>query len=1119
MATIRNLMLRIGLEVDGSSTSKIDGLNGKLSVTEKQINQVNEAARRHQKAMEQVGTIALGVGGALVAGFGAAIGATMKFDKAMSNVGAVSNASSKELDGLRKAALQAGKDTVFSATQAAEAESELAKVGISAADIMGGALTGSLSLAAAGQLGLEEAATLAGQAMKIFNLQGKDVGKVADVLAAGANKSAADVHQLGESLRAGGQTASSFGLNMVQTVGVLAAFSDNALIGSDAGTSLKTMLLHLANPTAKTSALMEDLGIAAYDTGGNFVGMGNLAQQLKTKLGGLTQEERDHAIAQIFGSDAMRGATILYKLGAKGVEDYTKAVDENGAAAKVAATNLDNLSGDLEKLKGSIETALIQGGSSATGVLRGLTQAAGGTVDLFNQMPSAVQGTVTVVGGLVGVLTAVSGAFVLGAPKVAAFKDSLASMGPRGQMFGKAITGIGSFLTGPWGIALGIATVGLGIFAAKHAEAEQRVQELTATLDKQTGAITADTRAKVVNAAQTDGLLQKAKDLGINVETFTNALLGSAPDIAAVNRQLEATATVMVTVGGRGVSAGGQWRTLSGDATKLRDAINGQNSELADSVTAFKLTKEAMGGTAKATTPVADGNMKIAESAGIAAQKTDDLSKALNHLNKLTGDADLANIAFREDIDRFTKSIVQGNNGVNKRTGLFDLDTKRGRENNRMLIELIQSAGEHSKKILDETQSVKKANKSFGDEIVQIRGVLEKMHLSKSAIDTLIGKYVEMGRKINSTTGGLKDHTVKITVKADGTIAYSGPNGKKSLQFAGGGVLPGYTPGRDVHDFYSASGGRLALSGGEAVMRPEFTKGVGASWVDQMNQLAKSGGPEAVKRALGTVGTNGPHNMKPGGEGLFFAGGGIISKGSVTGLSSVQKVVSKANSGYKKFADDIGRDFAKWVSEHAGVGGPAVQKALRWAKGQAGKPYIWGGVGPRGYDCSGFMSAITNVIHGKRPYSRLFTTHSFGSKSGPGGFVRNLSSGFKVGVTDAGVGHMAGTLGKSNVESRGSRGVLVGSSARGSSNGLFSRRYGLKMDNGGVIPAHSVTPVYNGTSKPEYAIPHRFLNKGDGDTVNITINAGLGTNPRDLENAVYEAMKKYKNRNGRSLSV
>ncbi|WP_187285133.1 phage tail tape measure protein [Streptomyces sp. OR43] len=145
-------------------------------------------------------------GAAMLAGFAVAAAAAAKFDKALSNVRAVTGASTADMAKLRAAALDAGKTSVFTATEAANAEAELARAGVSTANIIGGALTGSLALAASGQVDLSEAATLSAQAMNTFGLQGKDVGHIADLLAAGANKSAADVHGLGTALRQGGLT-------------------------------------------------------------------------------------------------------------------------------------------------------------------------------------------------------------------------------------------------------------------------------------------------------------------------------------------------------------------------------------------------------------------------------------------------------------------------------------------------------------------------------------------------------------------------------------------------------------------------------------------------------------------------------------------------------------------------------------------------------------------------------------------------------------------------------------------------------------------------------------------------------------------------------------------------
>lgn len=315
---------------------------------------------------------------AAIGGIGvAAIKANTDFSKAISGVGAVANASAADMERLRQAALKAGADTSFSASEAAAAEAELAKAGIGVNDILGGALSGTLGLAAAGQLDLADAATTAAQALNIFGLSGDQTTRVADVLAAGANKSAADVGQLGDALRQGGLVASQLGVGLEDSIGVLSLFADNALIGSDAGTSFKTMLQRLVPQSEEQSKAMAALGLSFFDASGKFVGIEEAAGRLQKAMSGLTEEQRSAAMTTIFGSDAVRAASLLYEAGSAGVAEYTQAVTDQGAAARMASIQLDNLAGDIEAFRGSVETALIGLGDAADPALRSLTQ--GGT--------------------------------------------------------------------------------------------------------------------------------------------------------------------------------------------------------------------------------------------------------------------------------------------------------------------------------------------------------------------------------------------------------------------------------------------------------------------------------------------------------------------------------------------------------------------------------------------------------------------------------------------------------------------------------------------------------------------------------------------------------------------
>lgn len=372
-------------------------------------------AQKHIQAskgeISDLSTKATVAGGVLIAGV-AAIGKTYAdFDRQMSAVAATGDDAKASLDGLRGAALAAGKDTAFSATEAAQGVENLLKAGVKAADVMGGALSGALSLAAAGEVSVADAAETAAMAMTQFKLAGSDVGHIADLLAAGAGKAQGEVSDLSMGLRQSGLVAAQFGLNIEDTIGTLSAFANAGLIGSDAGTSFKTMLLSLANPATKTRKLMDELGISAYDAEGGFVGVTGLAEQLKSKLGGLTQAQRDQAMAQIFGNDAIRAANVLYDLGADGLQQVIDQTDDAGYAAQVAATRMDNLAGDWEKFTGSVETAALRSGSGLNDYLRDLTQSATGVVDAIGELPVPVLESTVRIAALTGGALLAVGAF------------------------------------------------------------------------------------------------------------------------------------------------------------------------------------------------------------------------------------------------------------------------------------------------------------------------------------------------------------------------------------------------------------------------------------------------------------------------------------------------------------------------------------------------------------------------------------------------------------------------------------------------------------------------------------------------------------------------------------
>lgn len=295
----------------------------------------------------------------LVAAGTIAVKMAADFETSMNQVQAASGASAREMKSLSAYAMKMGADTMFSAGEAAQAMLELSKGGMTAAQVKAGGLKAALDLAAAGDLELAQAAEVTIQAMGMFGIKAKDAASVADALAGGANASTASVEDLAQAFAQVGPGAKTAGLSLQQTVGVLAEFADKGIKGSDAGTSLKTMLSRLIPATSKAAKAMDAYGLSFVDSKGNIDDITVVAQKLQDRLGGLSQAQRMAALETIFGSDATRAATILMEGGASSLRKYIKAANDKTAADKMAEARTKGLSGAIEALKGSFETIAI----------------------------------------------------------------------------------------------------------------------------------------------------------------------------------------------------------------------------------------------------------------------------------------------------------------------------------------------------------------------------------------------------------------------------------------------------------------------------------------------------------------------------------------------------------------------------------------------------------------------------------------------------------------------------------------------------------------------------------------------------------------------------------------
>lgn len=285
------------------------------------------------------------------------------FDRNMNVLQETSNATAAELQALDDEAKALGADLSLpgtSAADAAEAMLELSKAGLEVNDVLQGS-RGVLQMAAAGQLSNAQAATIAANAMNAFGLAGDETVRVADLLAASANASSAEISDMADALKMSSAVFASAKIPIEDLVTVIAEMANAGIQGSDAGTSLKQMMLSLQAPSAKAAGIMRELGISVYDSQGNLLSMEGIIGQFENALGGLTQEQRNAALAVIFGSDAVRAANVVLMGGVDRFNEMKDAVTEQGAAADLAAAQNKGLGGVFDKIKSAAESAMLAG--------------------------------------------------------------------------------------------------------------------------------------------------------------------------------------------------------------------------------------------------------------------------------------------------------------------------------------------------------------------------------------------------------------------------------------------------------------------------------------------------------------------------------------------------------------------------------------------------------------------------------------------------------------------------------------------------------------------------------------------------------------------------------------
>lgn len=275
---------------------------------------------------------------------------------------------------LREFAQEQGASTAFSATQAAEALNFMALAGYDAEQSMA-ALPNVLNLAAAGGIDLAAASDMVTDAQSALGLTMDESAALVDKMAMASSRSNTSVAQLGDAILTIGGTAKTLAGGTTELSTALGILADNGVKGAEGGTALRNIILSLSAPTNTAAKEMRALGLNVFDTEGNMRPLEEVFGDLNGILSDMTQGEQTQVLSELFNKVDLKSVNALLATDAERWGELTAAIDNaDGAAQRMADTQLDNLAGDITLFQSALEGAQIVLSDQLTPNLREFVQ-------------------------------------------------------------------------------------------------------------------------------------------------------------------------------------------------------------------------------------------------------------------------------------------------------------------------------------------------------------------------------------------------------------------------------------------------------------------------------------------------------------------------------------------------------------------------------------------------------------------------------------------------------------------------------------------------------------------------------------------------------------------------
>jgi hypothetical protein len=514
-----------------------------------------------------------------------------------------------------------------------------------------------------------------------------------------------------------------------------------------------------------------------------------------------------------------------------------------------------------------------------------------------------------VVGGLTAISTTMD--FVKGPLKSmgdgfsnakSSFKGFVSDIGSAQGAMGKITTtgkGVLNFLTGPWGIAIGLAVGAIALFTSGSSDASKAQDDLTKAIRDDNNALGENTRTWTVNKLEKDGALSTAKDLGIAEKDVTDALLNQGPALDALKDKLngiikagadtqnlgdQVTGAIDPTSNvGAAQKLLGELNSVSGALNASHDAALRQSSALHQSAGELNTTALAAINAGGSTDDLAGASQKASDAMEAQKNEAKLLTDQLDLLNGGNLNATTAQIRLADATDAASKSLAD-----NGKT--FDLNEVAGRKNTTAVIDAVQAARDHAAAVAEQTHSVEAGNTAFQNDIAALQGVLTKAGLTQGQIESLAKQFwnfpPDIHRSVTVDTSHAFSALSSLVDVASTFNRLKGLGGNKE-----GGLIGHFAEGGDVSGQVRGGGSDRSddiptmLSNTEYVHRSSAVRAAGLEVMDNLNNLNLQGAYRALGKRIGA----GPDVVAVGG-----GGGGLVVNVTVGSLLSTKSEVKQA---------------------------------------------------------------------------------------------------------------------------------------------------------------------------------------------------------------------------------